>query len=447
MLSRSLYLFVSKVVGYGIRLVLPYVLVRLLDKADFGAYRQFFLLEVIIATIFQFGVNQALYYFIPRDEKNAGAYFLNSILLNLVIFGLALTGISFFAPALSERLQMPVLTDYFPQLATYTLIIMLISSADCYLTARQKIKQSAFFEISGQVIASIATLIAAFTSRQLGTIVTALVLGRLLHLLLMVGYVQFRLRGFVALSYFFNLWPQVRYGLVLGVGGTFWTLLQRLHEVMVSSHYGPETYAVYSAGCTSIPFLNFYIQSLAVVSLGRFAAMDKERDHGGTRELWHKILVGQYAAAIPITLFLLAISKPLVLFIFTHDYAGAINIFRVNTLSQLFLIWNATLVLRAMGRNDVSLYLNLVLLIAAPLLLHLAIVRYGMLGAISTQFVLLLGGRLIATAILNRVSGLKLSYVVSPRELFRFYRQSLVKLRDKLNELRASAGDNGTLNV
>jgi hypothetical protein len=49
----------------------------------FGAYRQFFLLESYIGALFQLGLNQALYYLIPRDVQNAGSYFLNSVLMNV----------------------------------------------------------------------------------------------------------------------------------------------------------------------------------------------------------------------------------------------------------------------------------------------------------------------------------------------------------------------------
>ena len=73
MLNRSLIIFASKLIGYCIRLILPVILVRIMTVADFGAYRQFFLIEMYVVTLFQFGINQALYYFVPRDERNAGA--------------------------------------------------------------------------------------------------------------------------------------------------------------------------------------------------------------------------------------------------------------------------------------------------------------------------------------------------------------------------------------
>ena len=72
MLRQSSYIFVSKVIGYGIRILLPAFLVRVLTKADFGSYNQFFLIEVLFQTIFQMGVNQSQFFFVPKDPKNAG---------------------------------------------------------------------------------------------------------------------------------------------------------------------------------------------------------------------------------------------------------------------------------------------------------------------------------------------------------------------------------------
>ena len=55
MLRQSAYLFTAKVVGFGVRILLPVFLVRVFTKAEFGAYAQFFLLEIVTKTIFQLG--------------------------------------------------------------------------------------------------------------------------------------------------------------------------------------------------------------------------------------------------------------------------------------------------------------------------------------------------------------------------------------------------------
>ncbi|MBK7048534.1 MAG: hypothetical protein IPH48_18975 [bacterium] len=113
MLQKSLYIFVSKMAGYGVRLMLPYFLVRLLSVSDFGAYRQFFLLEMYIGSLFQLGLNQALYYFIPRDVRNSGAYLLNTLAMNAIVFAAAFVVIGLAIDPLSRWLNMAITRDAF----------------------------------------------------------------------------------------------------------------------------------------------------------------------------------------------------------------------------------------------------------------------------------------------------------------------------------------------
>ncbi len=447
MLNRSLTIFVSKLIGYTIRLVLPYFLVRLISVAEFGAYRQFFLAELYIAILFQLGVNQALYYFVPRDERNAGAYFVNSLALNVVIFAAAFTLVGFVREPLSAWLNMPILDDAFSYLVLYTMIWMLIVSCDCYLTSRQRVKASAAFEVAGQFIASVMTVAAAFYWRDLERIFQAMCVARAAQLLAMLVYTHWRLRGFRAERYLQDVWAQVRYGVVLGLAGTALTFQMKLHLLFVSRYYGTETFAIYSVGCTEIPVVQILSQSVAVVALGKFALMEKERNWAGIRDLWTRILTSMYAVALPTIGLLLLVSEPLVRFMFTETYIGAVPIFRVNTLISLSIIHNATLVLRAMNRNDISVRVNVATLVVTPFALYGGMVVAGLTGVIAAQLVLLVAARLALLAWLNRISGARLAYLVGPRAFWTFYRETWHKLvgtlAAKLRQRAAGSGGAG----
>lgn len=432
MLNRSLYIFASRLLGFAVRVIVPYFLVRTLTKADFGAYRQFFLLEVMFATVFQIGINQGLYYFIPRDEKNAGAYFLNSLLLNLAVFGLAFCGASLFAERLSHELNMPILGRYFWQLAAFTLVLMLAVANDCYLLARKRVREAALLDILGQVLLSGGTVLAAYVWGDLRSILTTLIVAKAVHLVIGVAYTHFGLRGFSSVQYRFGVRQQLRYGLMLGLGGTFWTLMLRMHDLVVSRYYGTEAYAVYSAGVTPVPLVEMYMYSLASVSLGEFARLEKEGDWPAIRDLWRRIQAGVYGIALPFMVLLLLVSEPLVLFLFTQEYADAVGIFRINVLVNLNTLFNATLILRAMNRNDVILRWHLILLAAAPPLLWLGMRAGGTLGIIGTHVALVTLGRLVLLRLLNGVSGGGLVYVPHPREILAFYRDSWRALAGKL---------------
>ncbi|MFH1842205.1 MAG: oligosaccharide flippase family protein [bacterium] len=435
MLKRVIYVFLSKVLGYLIKLALPYVLVRVLITADYGVYRQFFLIETFIATLFQFGINQSLYYFIPRDNRNAGSYFLNSLSLNVVIFAGIFLIIYFFNDSLSVALNMPVLTRFFTYLALFTLLLMLNVASDIYLLARQLAKQSAFFEIVGNFVDCTLPIMAALLTHDLGDIMLSMVLAKVFRLAMYLGYIHFKLHGFAAHTYFTGIWPQVRYGLVLGIGGTFWSLMFKMHELIANKFYGIEDYAMYSVGSHQLPFLRFYLLSIVSVSLGQFTTMIKENDWAGATELWNKILASLYGITIPVAIGFLVLTKPFIIFMFTEEYAGAVDIFRVNVLTWIHLLWNAQLILRAMNRNDITVYNHLAHLIVAPFLLYFGMKLFGLMGIISAHCILLISARLVSVIFLNRASEMRLAYAPSPSAVWEFYREIYSKGREWLGEL------------
>lgn len=429
MLNQSLYLFASKIAGYGVRLALPYFLVRLLTVGDFGSYRQFFLLEMYISGLFQLGVNQTLYYFIPRDLKNAGAYFLNSILMNVIIFTLAFTVIGLASDSLSRWLNMAILHDAFWTLASYVVLMILAIACDCYLTARQEVRAAAIFEVAGQALVSVVCVVVALVTRRLSDILVGLVIARALQLSAMLIFIHWRLHGFRAERYFLDIRDQIRYGVVLGAAGTLLSPLLKLHEFFVSRYYGTESYAVYSAGCTDLPVIQMFTQSVAVVALGQFAMLEQQKDWEGIRRLWRNVLTSSYAVALPFVVLLLLIAKPLMLFMFTDTYSAAIPIFRVNTLLKLGLIFNSTLVLRAMSRNDITIKVNAIALVLAPLLLYAGMKVGGMVGIIAAQAVLVVGSRLTGNMLMNRIIPIHLEYTVGWSDLWAFYRTAWIKGR------------------
>jgi O-antigen/teichoic acid export membrane protein len=435
MLGKSLYLFLSQALGFGIRIILPVFLVRIITKAEYGAYSQFFLLEVLIQTIFQMGVIQSLFYFVPRDEKNAGGYLLNSLTLNIGIFSVGYTLVWFFRSWVATETGMGIILDFFWYLSSYSLLMILNVCIVSYLSARQEILSASIITILREIIASIATLIAAFTFRTLESIFLALVLARALTFLVGVAYIHFKLNGFASERYFFGIREQVRYGLVLGIGGTIGTIGMRFHELIASRYYPEDVFAVYAAGLKQIPILQFLSQALAAVALAQFAKLVKDDDWEGVRKLWDSVLGTMYGLGIPLIVVFLLISKPLVLLMFTDAYAGAVSIFRINTLATFALVLNATLVLRAIDRNDVTLKINLGMLIILPFSLYGGMKLGGLDGIICVHMLILLASKVAAHAYLNRLSPVPLPYIASRQSLIEFYRSSWYKGLDMANKV------------
>lgn len=440
MLSSSLYLFASKVIGYGIRILLPIALVRILTKEEFGAYNQFFLLEVLIQTVFQMGIVQSLFYFVPRDKENAGGYLLNSLALNVAVYTVAYVLVWFFKAQVAQQLGMAIIYTYFWYLAAYSMLVMLNVLFENYCAAFQEIRAASFLTIQREIVATLATLYAAFRYRDLEKIFLALIIARAVTMAVGFAYVQFRLHGFRSHWYFQGIGEQVRYGLVLGIGGTFGTIAMRLHEITVTRNYDIETYAVYAAGLKQIPVLQFFSQSIAAVALSQFALLVKKEDWAGVREYWDRILGTMYGVGLPVGVGLLLVAKPLIHIMFTSEYADAVSIFRYNTLATMSLVLNATLVLRAMDRNDVTLKVNLAMLAILPAALHFGMKLGGLDGVIATHALIMISGTFTSQAWLNRLVPVHLAYVAPRRAIWAFYTVSWRQGRDFLGRMSVRSG-------
>lgn len=435
MLSQSAYLFVSKVFGYGLRILLPAFLVRILPKSDIGLYSQFFLLEMLIKTLFQLGINQSQFYFVPRDEKNAGGYLLNSTILNIGLFGLAYILIGHFRLTLANQLRMPVLEEFFHILIAHSFIMMMNVIFSTYMQARKWFRQAAVYEVYLQVLASIATLVAALLTRDLHWIFLALVGARVIGAASGAAYIHFGRRGFGSREYFFGMWRQFRYGVPLGLAGLLFTLMSQMHQFVVNRFYDIETYAVYAQGLKQIPVLQFYAQSVAAVALVRFAQLEKAGDWQGIKEFWNKLLASMYGLGLPVIAGFLIVAQPLVVLMFTRNYIDAVPIFRINVLGSLFFLLNPTLVLRALDRNDISVKVHATLAVILPFMLYLGMKIWGLNGIIAVHAANLILARVINHFILNRIAPLHLPYFPPYTEVQDFYRESAQKVLAKARVL------------
>ncbi len=437
MLAQSAYLFTAKVIGYGMRILLPMFLVRVLTKADFGAYSQFFLLEIITKTLFQFGAAQSLYYFVPRNPRNAGSYLINSIMLSFVFLAGGFLLISFFRTDIAAASGLRVIDDFFGELAVYTTVMMILMALEAYMTARGWIRETAIWDVARQAAATVATLGAAVVYRDLAHVILALVIVRIVSMFAMMAHIHWWKRGFASERYFLDLRDQVRYGVVLGVTGMLLTLSMRIHELVVNRYYDIETYAVYAAGLRQIPILQFFGQAVASVALGRFSELEKAGDWAGIRQLWDRILGSMYGVGLPVTILFLLVAEPLIVLMFTADYAEAVPIFRWNTIAMLSLLLNSTLVLRAMDRNDVSLKVNAATLVTLPFLLYGGMRAWGLEGVVAINALVLIGGRVVTHFLLNRVAGAYLPYVSPLASVRAFYVGSWAAARTRIRELAA----------
>src|SRR5919205_722320 len=69
LLGRAGPLIAARLASGVITLSIPLVLARTMAIAEYGTYKQLFLLSFTASSILPFGVSQSLYFFVPRSSE------------------------------------------------------------------------------------------------------------------------------------------------------------------------------------------------------------------------------------------------------------------------------------------------------------------------------------------------------------------------------------------
>ena len=86
---QSAWLLFAKIVSFGLSMLFPFLLVRILSQDKVGEYRQVFQVVSNAIVILSFGFGMSAYYFLARDKAKHASTILNILLFNFVIGGLA----------------------------------------------------------------------------------------------------------------------------------------------------------------------------------------------------------------------------------------------------------------------------------------------------------------------------------------------------------------------
>ena len=71
--AQAVWLLAAKTVGFAFAVALPLVLVRRMSQAEFGLYKQIFLVVATSMMILPLGFGMGAFHFLPRERARARA--------------------------------------------------------------------------------------------------------------------------------------------------------------------------------------------------------------------------------------------------------------------------------------------------------------------------------------------------------------------------------------
>jgi O-antigen/teichoic acid export membrane protein len=401
-LRPALLLLSGRTLAFVATFFIPVVLARIFDPAEFGTYKQLFLIQSTVYLIAQFGMATSLYYFLPKDPAEAGRYVANSV----VFLGLAgfagMAALILAAPSVGRWLSNAELSRYLPWIGLYLFLTMLASMLEIVLISR------------GRYLWASASYALSDLGRAAGFILPALLFRNLEWLLAGATVVAF-LRVVVTVLYFrrefrgsFNLdrkilRTQLAYALPFAAAVLVEILQGSIPQYTVSYLYDPAIFAVFAVGCLQIPLVEFAAGPTSDVMMVR---MQQSLAAGRRHEilgLWHDATWKLALLFFPLAALAMISAPQIINGLFTHKYAASAPLFAAWTTLILFSTFQVDGVMRVFAQNRFLLVLNLMRLAVIGLLIRWFLREFNLLGGV---LVVLLATLLFKAAALIRMKRL-----------------------------------------
>jgi O-antigen/teichoic acid export membrane protein len=412
----ALILMVGRTFGFAVTFCLPIVLIRLFDPAEFGTYKQLFLIHTTLLGIAQLGMAESLYYFLPVAPKDGGRYVLNAWLV-LAIAGLLCLGVVASAGApISSWMGNSQLAPLLPFLGAFLLLTLVSATLEITMIARQRYPWASWSYALSDLAKAVFCLLPVLVLPTL----EVLLLGAIAFGLLRSGATLW----YLAREFGRELrpdWELLKQQLIYALPFAMYVLVhimqETFHQYVVSYHFDAATFAIYAVGCLQIPLVDLFAHSTSNVMMVRMTGMIQEGRGHGVVALWHDTTRKLALIFFPLTGLLLVNARELILLLFTENYLASTPIFMVGSLAILLAVFQIDGVLRVYAQTRFLFVLNLIRLLVIAAFIQWFLSIFHLVGAVLITVIAAAIGKGLGLARMKRIMEVGLTDLLPWRSL------------------------------
>jgi O-antigen/teichoic acid export membrane protein len=377
----ALWILTAKVLAFGCSVVLPLLLVRRLNQYEFGLYKQAFLVVGTATTVLPLGFVMSAFYFLPREPDRHPQIALNILLFNLVVGSLGCLALVLFPGILLSVFRSAALVPLAPVIGVVILLWIVAASLEMIALARQETRLAASFIVIAQLSRTGLLVAAALLHPSVRSLIYAAVGYGVLQTIILLIYLESRFSGFWCAFDWPLLRAQLAYALPLGAGGVLFALQNDVHNYFVSNKFGPAAFAIYSVGCTQLPFVALLSESVGSVMIARVSVLQKENDPRQIVRLTALAMRRLAAVFFPSYVFLMVVGREVIRLLFTSAYIASWPVFAINLTLVPVAIFVADPIARAYASQRFFLLrLKIFIFCLIWMVLWFGTARLGMVG-------------------------------------------------------------------
>jgi O-antigen/teichoic acid export membrane protein len=376
--NRTAILTLSRLASYGLMLISPIFLVRLLTVEDFGRYREFLLYASILQAFAQFSINDSLLYCVPANPRSPWRLARQTAFLTLCSSLLVVLVLS----AIDSSSGGQFVHGYLVPLVAYTLLSVNLDFWEYFWLANGR-AQPVFFYSAGRLALRVIVVVSvAATTHDFRTVIWSLVaLEGARFLAAAVSMLVFdRSRHEPVLD---EPWrDQLRFCIPSGTASLLAMLNRNISNVLVARMLGAASLAQYAIGRFGEPVVATVRNSVSAVILPEMVRKDRGNPADGTAiALWQKATVVNAILLFPIVALVARYAEPLVTMVFGASYVSAALVMQLYMLVVIRECFDFAPALRAVNRTRSLVESNVAGLLACTAAMFVLIPLAGLAGA------------------------------------------------------------------
>lgn len=383
--AQAIWIIFAKTLAFVFSFALPLLLVRRLNREEFGLYKQAFLIVGTAIYVLPLGVGMSAFYFLPREGERKSQIVFNILLFNTAVGLAAFLALLFYPDLLAIIFNGPDLVSYAPLIGLTILLWGVSSFLEIVAIAHEEPRLATLFIIIAQLTKTSLLLAAAIWFASVEALIYAAIIQGAVQTAILLYYLRSRFASFWRGFDWATLREQLAYALPFGAGAVFLRFQTEMDNYFVANMFDPATFAIYAIGCFNLPLVSILSESVGSVTIPRVSHLQK---YGKKREIIELVagMMRKLAAVLfPVYVFLLITGREFITVLFTTDYLASWPIFAINlTLIPLRVITSGyDPIIRAYAEHRYFLIkLRATLLAVLSVGLWFGIRRYGLLGAI-----------------------------------------------------------------
>jgi len=374
-----IHLTIANAIESGLRLLIPIFLVRIIDQAEFGEYRLFWLIANTLTLVVPLGMSRSLLYFLPRSEPEERAIYVSQTILYLSVVTFPIAAIFTLTPGWMPE-NIATLTEpawvlgAFIYIWTVSSLILTLPNADRNIVWQK-------WAIIGLSVARAAIILSvAVVTRDLQQIFNALLAFAGLQTILLFYYVARNYGLKMRRLSRSGMMRQLHYAVPFGLSGMLARARGQIEQWIVAFMFLPGSLAILSVAAGFNGILRLLRKSVGSVLLPQMSSTHAAGDIKRSLELNNRGNIAIGFVVFPSVAFIWTFAPALIELLYTADYLDAVPLVRIYSVTMILMSVELATVLMIYEQGKFVAKVSGGILFAAAVLSYLGAVNFGLPG-------------------------------------------------------------------